>query len=489
MARGKEKTKRLTRKQILDLYKAGPDAVISLIEYLHDSIEHLSNRIDELELQVNQNSRNSSNPPSSDGMKKRPPKNRKSSGKKPGGQKGHEGTTLEMSSDPDRTETHNVECCENCGCSLKDNPVIDYDRRQVFDIPPIAMEVTEHRCEIKACDVCRTVTTAAFPEGVTHKVQYGEQVKAIALYLKNYVLVPYDRGAELFEDLFGVPISPGTLVRINNESAGGLCEVSQRIKEAVGSSPVVHFDETGMRIGKQPHWLHVASTAELTCYFAHRRRGRVAIDELGILPLFEGLAVHDGLQSYSKYGCDHGLCNAHHLRELTCVYEDFDQPWAKQMIDFLLEIKERKEKSKGWSFSRKTITSFEHRYREIVQEGLEANPPPAEAPGKKRRGRKKKSKPLNLVERLKEHEKATLAFMYDFCVPFDNNQAERDLRMMKVQQKISGTFRSFDGASAFCTIRGYISTVRKQGMNVMSALQDIFSERQLLPNIGMKTAE
>ena len=489
MARGKKKTKRLTREQILDLYNSGPDAVISLIEYLQDSIEQLSNRIDELELQVNQNSRNSSKPPSSDGMKRKPPKRKKSSGKKPGGQKGHEGTTLQMSSDPDTTEIREVECCENCGCSLKEQPVIDYDRRQVFDIPPIAVEVTEYRAEIKACDRCQAVTTAAFPEGVTHKAQYGERVKAIALYLKNYVLVPYDRGAELFEDLFGLPISPGTLVRINIESGGRLSDVSDRIKEAVRTSPVVHFDETGMRIGKQPHWLHVASTAELTCYFAHRRRGRVAIDELGILPLFEGMAIHDGLQSYFKYGCDHGLCNAHHLRELTCVYEDFDQPWAKQMIDFLLEVKERKDNSRGWSFSRKTITGFEYRYQEILQEGLEANPPPPEAPGKKKRGRKKKSKPLNLVERLKEHEKATLAFMYDFSVPFDNNQAERDLRMMKVQQKISGTFRSFDGASAFCTIRGYISTVRKQGMNVISALQDIFSERQLLPHIGMKTAE
>ncbi len=489
MARGKKKTKRLTREQILDLYKAGPDAVISLIEYLQDSIEHLSNRIDELELQVNQNSRNSSKPPSSDGMKKKPSKKRISSGKKPGGQKGHEGTTLEMSNDPDTIEIHVVECCESCGCSLKDNPVIDYDLRQVFDIPPIFMEVTEHRCEIKACDICQSVTTAAFPEVVTHKVQYGEQVKAIALYLKNYVLVPYDRGAELFEDLFGVAISPGTLVRINTESGGRLIEVSERIKEAVRSSPVVHFDETGMRVGKQSHWLHVASTAELTYYFAHRRRGRVAIDELGILPFFEGMAVHDGLQSYFKYRCDHGLCNAHHIRELTCIYEDFDQPWGKQMIDFLLEVKECKDKSKCWSFSRKTITRFENRYREIIQEGLEANPPPAETPGKKSRGRKKKSKPLNLVQRLQDHEKATLAFMHDFSVPFENNQAERDLRMMKVQQKISGTFRSFDGASSFCTIRGYISTVRKQGMNVISALQDIFSDKQLLPHIGLKTAE
>mgnify|MGYP001231814471 CR=1 FL=1 len=489
MAGEDKNPQQLSRKQIVDLYKAGPEAMVSLVEYLQESIQRLSRRIHALELQVNKNSRNSDKPPSSDGLKKKPPRKRKASGKKPGGQEGHEGTTLQMSADPDKSETHEVECCGNCGCSLKDKQSIGYDRRQVFDAPPIAVEVTEHRAEIKECDKCGTVSTATFPEGITHTVQYGERLKAIALYLKNYGLLPYDRTAELFEDLFGIPISPGTLVRINTDSGKRLGEVSERIKEALRSSAVVHCDETGMRIGGKLHWLHVASTSGLTYYLAHKRRGSGGIDEMGILPFFEGKAVHDGWRSYFNYLCGHGLCNAHHLRELTCVYEDFDQQWAKQMIDFLLDVKERRDKSKGKSFAGKTIAGFEQRYREILKMGMEANPPPPDPPGKRKRGPKKKSKPLNLVERLRDHEEATLAFMYDFCVPFDNNQAERDIRMMKVQQKISGTFRSFDGALSFCAIRGYISTARKQGLNVISALQEIFSGRPLLPNIGLQTAE
>ena len=489
MAKGNKETKKLTREQIIDLYKAGPEAVISLAEYLQDSIQQLSNRIRELELQVNKDSHNSNKPPSTDGLKKKPPKKRKASGKKPGGQKGHEGKTLQMSANPDTVKVHVVECCESCGCSLKHKQPVDYDCRQVFDIPPIAVEVTEHQAEIKECDMCRTVNTAAFPEGVTHKVQYGDSLKAHALYLKNYCLLPYDRAAEVFEDFFGIPISPGTLVTMNSDGGKRLKEVTERIKEGIRNSAFAHFDETGMRIGGKLHWLHVASTEALTYYLPHKKKGGIAIDEIGILPFFEGTAVHDGFKSYFNYFCDHGLCNAHHLRELICVYEDFDQQWAQQMIDFLLEVKERREKSKGNSFAAKTIRGFEDRYREILRIGIEANPPPPDPPGKKKRGRKKKSKPLNLLERLQKHEKATLAFMYDFSLPFDNNQAERDARMMKVQQKISGTFRSFHGALSFCAIRGYISTTKKQGLNVISALQEIFSGRPLLPQIGLETAE
>ena len=489
MARGNKKTQQLTREQIIDLYKAGPEAVLSLVEYLQDSVQQLSIRVRELELQVNQNSRNSNQPPSTDGLKKMAAQKRKSSGKKPGGQKGHEGKTLKMAANPDKVKIHEVECCEGCGCSLKDKRPIDYDRRQVFDIPPIAVEVTEHQAEIKECDQCGTVSTAAFPEGVTHKVQYGDSLKAHALYLKNYCLLPYDRAAELFEDFFGIPISPGTLVTINSDGGNRLKEVTERIKELIRNSAVAHFDETGMRIGGKRHWLHVASTEGLTYYLPHKSRGGIAIDEMGILAFFQGTAVHDGFKSYFNYSCDHGLCNAHHLRELTCVYEDFDQQWANEMIAFLLEVKERKEKSKAKSFAGKTIRGFEDRYREILKMGLEANPPPADPPGKKKRGRKKKSKPLNLLERLQKHEKATLAFMHNFSVPFDNNQAERDARMLKVQQKISGTFRCFDGALSFCAIRGYISTTKKQGLNVISALQEIYSGRPLLPQIALETAE
>jgi len=489
MARGDKKTQRLTRQQIIDLYKAGPEALFSLIDYLQDSIQQLSNRIHELELQVDQNSRNSNKPPSSDGLQKPLPKKKNPSGKKPGGQKGHKGKTLQMSANPDTVKTHPVECCESCGCSLEHRHPMGYDSRQVFDIPLISVEVTEHQTEIKECQQCGTVNTAAFPEGVTHKVQYGKRLKAYALYFKNNCLLPYDRMAQLFEDLFGIPISVGTLVTINTHGSDRLGEVNGRIKRAVQGSDVVHFDETGMSIAGKLHWLHVASTAGLTYYQPHEKRGSIAIDAIGILPLFEGKAVHDGWKSYFNYPCDHGLCNAHHLRELTCIHEGFGQPWAKQMSDFLLEVKQRREKSKGMRFAGKTIAGFEDRYREILQMGIEANPPPPDPPGKKKRGRQKKSKPMNLLERLQQHEKATLAFMYDFSVPFDNNQGERDIRMMKVQQKISGTFRSFDGASSFCVIRGYISTVKKQGMNVILALQDIFSGKPLLPQIGLETAE
>ena len=486
---------KLSREQIVTLYKAGPEAMVSLVQYLQDTVgvlqgniqileqnlEQVHQRLRAVEEQLKKNSRNSHKPPSSDGLKKIP-KVRKPSGKKPGGQKGHKGTTLRMVGSPDILKVHKVERCGHCGQSLKGKKVLSYDRRQVFDLPPIKVEVTEHQAEIKECGRCGTLSTAEFPEGVTHKVQYGSGLKATAAYIKSYGLLSYERAAELFEDLFGVPLSSGTLVNIEREIGERLEEVNERIKDQILDSPVVHFDETGMRIEGKLHWLHVAGTEEATYYMPHGKRGSQAIDAIGILPHFEGIAVHDGWSSYFNYGCDHALCNAHHLRELTFVYEQEGQPWAKQMIEFLLEVKEKKEKSTGQRFSAKRIQEFERRYRDIVAMGMAANPPPVEE-GKKKRGRKKKSKAANLLDRLRHHEKAVLAFMYDFSVPFHNNLGERDIRMMKVQQKISGTFRSFDGALSFCRIRSYISTVKKQGLNVMSALQDVFSCKQLLPQL------
>jgi len=492
----------ITKEQILTLYKAGPDAVLSFIFHLRDLFNNLraqieaqqelidkqqrqlegqEKRIQQLEAFINKNSRNSHKPPSSDGLK-RIPKVRKPSGKKPGGQKGHKGTTLQMVENPDIIEVHKVERCGRCGQSLKGKEILGYDRRQVFDLPAIKVEVTEHQAEIKECGGCGTLTTAEFPEEVRHKAQYGPGLKATAAYIKGYGLLSYERAAELFEDLFGVPLSGGTLVNIDQEIVERLEEVNERIKEQILDSPIVHFDETGMRIEGKLHWLHVAGTEEATYYMPHGKRGSQAIEAIGILPSFEGIAVHDGWSSYFNYGCDHALCNAHHLRELTFVHEQDGQRWAKQMIEFLLEVKEKKEKSKGQRFSVKRIQEFEWRYREIVAMGMAANPPPAQE-GKKKRGRKKKSKAANLLDRLRQHEKAVLAFMYAFSVPFHNNLGERDIRMMKVQQKISGTFRSFEGALSFCRIRSYISTVKKQGLNVMSALQDIFSGKQLLPQL------
>jgi transposase len=472
---------KLTREQILTLYKAGPEAIVSLIEYLQDRQSDIYRRLRDLEEQLQKNSRNSHKPPSSDGLKKIP-KLRKPSGKKPGGQPGHAGNTLRLVDRPDTVEVHKVERCQHCGKSLKSKKALKYDRRQVFDLPPLQVQVTEHRAEIKDCDRCGKLSTAEFPQDIRHKVQYGPRLKANAAYIKSYGLLSYERAAELFEDLFGVPLSAATLVKVDREVAERLEEVNERIKKRITESAIVHFDETGLRIEGKLHWLHVAGTQELTYYLPHPKRGTEAADAIGILPNFQGKAVHDGWSSYFKYLCDHVLCNAHHLRELTFLYEQEGQRWAKQMMECLLEVKGKREKSKGQRFASKTIRLFEQRYHKILAMGMAAHAPAVENVNRKR-GRKKKSKAANLLDRLRRHEQATLAFMYDFSVPFDNNLGERDIRMMKVQQKISGTFRSFEGALSFCRIRSYISTVKKQGMNVLSALQDVFSNKQLLPQI------
>jgi transposase len=497
---GKDTRKKIfdiKKEQILELYEAGPDAVVSLISHFQDLLNNLGQkveeqqrlieqqekRIEELEAVIKKDSHNSSKPSSSEGYGKRPLAQKKKSGRRPGGQKGHEGNTLRMVYNPDKVVVHKVDMCGSCGKSLKREKVIEYDKRQVFDIPPIKVEVTEHRGEIKACARCGEVSTAVFPEGITHKAQYGNRLKAYAVYIKNYGLLSYERAAELFEDLFSVPLSSGTLVNIDRSCFERLEAVAARIKENIIASSIAHFDETGMRVEGKLHWLHVASTNELTYYMPHQKRGSKATDEIGILPHFRGKAVHDGWSSYFKYLCDHVLCNAHHIRELTFIYEHYGQEWAQRMIDFLLEVKEKKEKTKRERFDTGTIKEYESRYRRIVAAGMRANPPTVDD-GKKKRGRKRKSDALNLLERLKRYEEATLAFMYDFTVPFDNNLGERDIRMMKVQQKISGTFRSFDGALSFCRIRSYISTAKKRGMNVISAIQDVFAEKALMQEIG-----
>jgi len=496
----------ITKEQVLELYEAGPDAVVSFIMHIQDLLNNLGlkvesqqkiieqqeMRIQELEAIIKKDSHNSSKPPSSDGYTKRPLKQKRvKSGKRPGGQKGHEGKTLRMVSHPDKVVVHKVGICGNCGRSLEKGKVIEYDRRQVFDIPPIKVEVTEHRAEIKACEHCGEVSAAIFPEGVSHKTQYGDRLKAYAVYIKNYGLLSYERAAELFEDLFSVPLSPGTLVNIDRNISERLEGVAERIKQNIIASSIVHFDETGMRIEGKLHWLHVSSTDELTYYMPHKKRGSEAIEEIGILPKFGGKSVHDGWSSYFKYECEHVLCNAHHIRELTFIFERYGQGWAQEMVDFLLEVKEEKGKTRREGFDTETIKVYEEKYRRIIAVGKRANPPPVDIDEgtKKKRGRKKKSDALNLLDRLNRYEKATLAFMYDFAVPFDNNLAERDIRMMKVQQKISGTFRSFEGALSFCRIRSYISTIKKRGMNVISALQDVFADKVLLPEIGLNTAE
>jgi transposase len=306
----------------------------------------------------------------------------------------------------------------------------------------------------------------------------------------NYQFHPYDRNREFFEDVFSHSLSVGTLWQANLTCYNVLEVPATVTKQLIIDSPVARFDETGYAVNGKRQWLHVASTPDFTYYLPHPKRGSEAMDEMGILPLYKGTAVHDFWKSYFKYDCDHGLCNAHHLRELIFIYEQYDQSWAQDMITLLLKIKQTVDEAKESRdcLDQKTIQYFEKEYQGILDKGFgeclpleKANPPPQTEEIPRKRGRRKQSKAKNLLDRLKEYQKEALAFMYDFNVPFDNNLAERDIRMMKVQQKISGCFRSNEGAKIFCRIRGYISTVRKQGINVLEAIQMAMEGKPFIP--------
>ena len=299
----------------------------------------------------------------------------------------------------------------------------------------------------------------------------------------NYHLVPYRRTRQMLEDLLGQPVAEGTLQEALAQCGDELIETEARIKTGVQQSRQAHFDETGLYIDGKRQWLHVASTAQLTHYAPHAKRGHLATDDIGILPGFRGRAMHDGYRSYLSYTCEHALCNAHHLRELTFVEEQSGQAWAGTLKSLLTDIKRAVEAARadgGSQLDPGQITAFEQRYEEILQQGLALeSSSPAVATG--RRGPKKQTKAKNLLDRLSRYRRETLAFMYDFDVAFDNNLAERDLRMLKVQQKISGCFRTTDGATTFCRIRSYISTIRKQGHNVFTALKHVFAGHPIVP--------
>lgn len=493
----------MPREDIVAVYERGVDAVVDLVEDLSARLEDqqkmiasLTARLNELEDRLAKNSRNSSKPPSSDGIAKPKPKSlRGKSGKKPGGQKGHPGTTLSLAEkNPEHVLLHRPEMCEGCGGSLSEqsSELSGYERRQVVDLPALlALEVTEHRAQRNRCLGCGTISTAPFPVEASARVGYGPRIEALMVYLMEYLmeyqLLPYERASELLEDLFGEPApGAGTLYSAVERCFEGLEETEEAIKEGLlgGSEEVVGgFDETGLRVEGKGMWVHVASTHELTHYAVHEKRGVEATKEIGILPRFSGVAMHDGLSAYREYeGCEHALCNAHHLRELTFVEEEHKQEWAGRMKTLLSEIEESVREEAAWGGTRlepKRVEKFEKRYQRLLEAGLAANPPPIRT-GKK--GRPKQSKGKNLVDRLEKQRGWVLRFMKDFGVPFDNNQAERDVRMVKVRQKISGGFRTNEGAEAFLRIRSYISTVRKQGENVLAALEGVLVGKPFIPH-------
>lgn len=474
-----------TEQEIGEAYDQGKEAVIVLFQ---ETFLDLAERIQNLEDRVSKNSRNSGKPPSSDGLNKPVPKSqRKRHGRKQGGQPGHEGHTLKAVSKPDVIELHSIQVCQECQASLEQADVRRYEKRQVFDLPVVKLVVTEHRAEVKDCPCCGQENRAAFPPGVSHSVQYGSEIKAQAVYLNQYQMIPVERVSEALEELYGHGLSTGAIIEACQEAAEIVEPLNQRIKEQLVEEAIVHFDETGARIAGKLHWLHVACTKQLTYYATHAKRGQVASDAIGILPAFRGFAVHDGWKSYFSYRlAGHALCNAHHLRELEFIHDRYAQSWAAELSDLLLEIKRAVEDAQG-CLSAAQISDFNLRYDELIGIGLQANPPPAEAQEKKR-GKQKQSPPKNLLDRLGEHKAAVLAFMLDFKVPFDNNQAERDIRMMKVKQKVSGCFRSENGAKAFCQIRGYLSTTRKNGHMALSALRLVFARTPFVPSFLQASA-
>lgn len=470
----KKNPSEISDSDLYTLYQSGPEVTISFIKMLLERIKSLETAVNELQAIISKDSHNSNKPPSQDGFKKKKviKSLRKKGKKKSGGQPGHQGTNLKLSDNPDEIENIPVEKCKNCGIHNK-LKTIRQKRRQVVDII-IKKYIKEYCAEEALCENCGCVTAAQFPGDINSTVQYGPTIKALIIYMRTMDYVSIERLKEMFNEVFGIPLSEGTIVNTTQKCSKILEPSDDYIKEKILKGPVAMFDETGMRIEGSLHWIHSASTSAYTYYFPHKERGRPAMDEMGILPYFRGIAIHDSFPSYFGYLCRHGLCNAHHLRELIFLEEEMNQKWARRMIKLLLEIKEKtdKEKLKGRLLPEKERRYYESRFKRIVREGIKDNPCPI--PRKKQRGRKRKGKTRCFLDRFKMRIHQVLAFMNELHVPFDNNQAERDVRMAKLYQKISGCFRTMTGAIDFLRTRSWISTLRKNKQNVIESLKNLF---------------
>jgi transposase len=453
-----------------------------------EQIAVLVARVQEWEARLAKDSHNSGKPPSSDGLARKTKSLRRTSGKKRGGQIGHRGETLRLVATPDDVVEHRPAVCGACQKPLPDDaPELLRERRQVQELPPLRLVVCEHQAIHLRCPTCQAVTVGAFPAQTPSRAQYGPRLRALVVYLVEQQLVPYARVRELVADLFGAQLSLGTLVQWVQQGAVVLKPVEAQIKAALRRTPVLHSDETGVRQAGRLAWAHVACTARLTHFTVHPKRGSEATDAIGILPDYRGVSIHDGWKPYrANTACRHALCNIHHLRELTFVEEQYQQGWAKELKHLLLEMKAAAAQARSQGHPHLPATAYAAlvaRYDALLASGLAANPPP-ERHGPRRRGRSKQTPIRNLLERLWLGRQEVLAFLNDLAIPFDNNQAERDLRMLKVQQKISGCFRSDTGADAFGRIRGYLSTLSKQGVLLLAALESVFVGQPLYPSFA-----
>ncbi len=461
--------------------------VVASLELVVDTqaaeIAELRARLADLEERLGRTPRNSSMPPSAEGLTKPPSRaQRRAAAKaKPGKQPGTEGKHLAQVAEPDAIVTHVPAACERCRAGLRGARVVDTEHRQVFDLPDIAFIVTEHVAEKRRC-ACGWETKARFPATASAPAVYGPGVRALAAYLAVHQHLPLERTAQLFADVLGQEVSVGALSNMISEAAAGTTEFTEHVRVLLRQADTVHFDETGARVQARLAWVHGASNAALTLLDCHPRRGALAMENLGVIAQMSGIAVHDGWRPYRSFAVTHALCNAHHLRELNGVGVVWDQGWANDLADLLIEanvaVREALERGET-TLDPMTLHSVRVRYGILIARGFAANPPPATA---KRHGYAKKAH--NLLLRLDAQRADVLRFCSDFRAPFTNNQAERDIRMVKLQQKISGSWRTTEGARSFCAIRSYISTLKKNQRDVLGGLRLLFEGQVWLPGVA-----
>ena len=474
------------------------DELIRLLWPLQQQVQDLmaqmvamQKRITQLEGRLAKNSKNSSKPPSSDGLRKPAPKSLRKSGQNPnGGQQGHRGSTLRQSAQIDETVNHFADIrCSACQREMVDHAIAE--TRQILELPELGMRTVAHQQWRSSC-TCGAMHLGAWPVGVNAPVQYGASVKAMAVHLNQHHLVPLARTAQLMQDLYGARLSQASIQSFAQEAALALRPTVAAIGQAVQDAGVVHADETGIRVKGKLHWLHCAVTDTLTWLAPHAKRGTLAFEGLGLLEGIKGVLVHDGLASYKGLDCTHSLCNAHHIRELVYIHEQENEkmwdPWAQEMIDLLLQGLGEVDLTQG-PLDGPRQAWFEARWSTLLERGEAFNPQTqrtgtSQDVGMGSRGRIKQSKAANLLRRLREHRQEVWRFMTDVDVPFTNNLAEQALRMAKVKQKISGCFRTEHGADTFFTIRSYLATMTKQKNNLFECLVSVFNRQTIQPSFA-----
>ena len=490
----------LDEMKIINNYNDGVCEIISLIKETNRELtNHISNltteikalreenvrllaRNIELEAKQNKNSNNSSKPPSTNNNKK-PLNSRKKTGRSSGGQVGHTGKTLLKIDNPDNIIDIRKKTC-NCGCNLfgLEGKV---QTRQVVDLPQMFTNVTEYIIHEVVCPDCKEVHTTEFPVTISQPIQYGDNLQALMVYLSNYQLVPLARTTEIIKNLTGKNISQGTIVNANKRLYDSLEKFEVAIKEQLKKTEVLHTDESGLRSKGKINWVHVASTNHATHYAMHKKRGAIATNEIGILKEFEGTMVHDHWKPYYTFAkCTHAECNAHNMRILKGIHENFGHIWAMNMGSLLIEIKREVDSLKGegaTSMAENNIKAYDERYKIIIAQGKKEDVEKCLVKISKKTGKPVKSDALRLLQKLEKYDIETLSFMYDFRIPFDNNLAERDIRMVKLRQKISGCFRSEAGGNWFCRIRSYISTCNKGGQDIMESLKNAIKGEPFIP--------